>query len=134
MEKNTSLKSIKPGSEKNFGYVFSLFFLVIALWPLINLDQPNIFFIILFVFFLIITLTKPKVFKIPNLLWFKFGMILGNIISPIIMTLIYFLIFIPIGVILKLFGKDILNKKLNKNENSYWQNKKANAQSMKDQF
>lgn len=130
--KNNNIK-IKPGSEKNFGIFVSIIFFILAMLPLLKNYNINIYLILVSLFFLIISYTKPKILKYLNIIWFKLGIFLGSIISPIVMIFVYFVIFLPIGIILKILKKDILNKRIDKNINSYWKVKKNNF-NMKDQF
>ena len=122
------------GSERNFGVVFSIFFLILGIYPLMNGNVPKVTFLILFIITTIITLFIPRWLYWPNRLWFKFGLFIGNIVSPIVMSLIYFFIFTPIGLVLKLCGKDLLNERLDKNKSSYWIKRETPIRSMRDQF
>ncbi len=124
---------IKLPSNRNFGIVFFFFFLIIALWPLIKQNEIRYWSVILSIIFLILGIINSKVLTPLNKVWFKIGIILGNIISPIVLSLIFYLIVTPTAIILKLFGKDVLNLK-NKNSKSYWIEKDSKKNSMKDQF
>ena len=77
---------------------------------------------------------KDAIFIIPNKLWFKLGMLLGAIIAPIIMALLYLFIVTPTGIIMRLFNKDLLNQKINKSKKSYWIKRKEPINSMKNQY
>ena len=126
-------KKIKIGSNRSFGIVFSIVFLIIALYPLINDDNIRIWSILLSLIFFILGLLNSKILSPLNRIWFKFGIILGGIVSPIIMGLVFFLVVTPISLILRLFKKDTLN--LKKNENAtYWIDKKDKKNKMKYQF
>ena len=124
---------IKLPSNRNFGIVFFFFFLIIALWPLIKENEIRYWSVILSIIFLILGIINSKVLTPLNKVWFKIGIILGNIISPIVLSLIFYLIVTPTAIILKIFGKDVLNLK-NKNSKSYWIEKDSKKNSMKDQF
>ena len=99
-----------------------------------NGNAPKVTFLILFIITTVITWLSPRWLYWPNKLWFKFGLIMGNIVSPIVMSLIYFSILTPIGLVLKLCGKDLLNERLDKNKSSYWNKRKNPIRSMRDQF
>ena len=126
-------KKIKISSNKNFGIVFSIFFLLISIYLLLN-NNP-IYYWSLFVsfIFLVLGLMNSKILSPLNLLWFKFGILLGKIVSPIVMGVIFFLVVTPISIILKIFGKDILNLKFNNNK-TYWIEKDGPKSNMKKQF
>ena len=124
---------VKIGSNKSFGIVFFIVFLLISLYPLTNHENIRIWSLIISLIFLILGLLNSKILNPFNKLWFKFGMILGRIISPIIMSIIFFLVVTPIALIMKLLKKDILNLKFNKT-NTYWIEKSGPKSKMKNQF
>ena len=124
---------IKIGSNKSFGIVFFIVFLLISLYPLTNHENIRIWSLIISLIFLILGLLNSKILNPFNKLWFKLGMILGRIISPIIMSIIFFLVVTPIGLIMKLLKKDLLNLKFNKT-NTYWIEKSGPKSKMKNQF
>lgn len=125
--------SIKIGSEKSFGYFFSLIFIIISIYPLINNGQIRLWSIACSTFLLLITFFKPIILRKPNQAWAKFGILLGRIVSPIIMFIIYILGVLPVGLFLKIFRKDILKTKYNDKAQTYWI-KKEGMGSMKNQF
>ncbi len=124
---------VKIGSNRSFGIVFFVVFLLIALWPILKNDDIRIWSLIISIFFLILGLLNSNLLKPLNILWFKFGIFLGKLISPIIMGLIFFIVVTPISLILKLFKKDVLSLKKNKNY-TYWKKKSNYETSMKNQF
>ena len=124
---------VKIGSNKSFGIVFFIVFLLISLYPLTNHENIRIWSLIISLIFLILGLLNSKILNPFNKLWFKFGMILGRIISPIIMIIIFFLVVTPIALIMKLLKKDLLNLKFNKT-NTYWIEKSGPKSKMKNQF
>ena len=124
---------LKLGSNRNFGIVFFIVFLLIALYPLINSEDIRIWSVIVSLIFLILGFLNSKILTPLNKLWFKFGILLGKIISPLIMAGIFFLVVTPIGLIMRLLKKDLLNLKFNKNR-SYWIEKKGPKSKMKNQF
>ena len=127
-------KEIKTSSNKSFGLVFFVIFIIIALWPLLNDGNIRMWSIIVSIIFLILGLLNSKILTPFNKLWMRLGALLGIIVSPIVMGVVYFGIITPIGLIMKLFGKDVLNLKLDKNKKTYWTLKKKIPSKMKDQF
>ena len=128
------MDEIKLGSNRSFGIVFFIVFLLIAIYPLINQGEIRIWSLIISFLFLFFGLLNSKILTPLNKLWFRFGLFLGKIISPIIMGVIFFLVVTPIGLLMRLFGKDVLNIKLNKKKNSYWIEKVGPKSKMKNQF
>ena len=128
MNKNTKLPT-----NKNFGIIFSIVFLIIALFPLINDESLRIWSLIVSTVFLFLGLINSKILTPLNKMWFKFGLILGRIVSPIIMGVIFFLVVTPTAFIMRLVGKDLLNLKFNKRK-SYWIEKTDPKSKMKNQF
>ena len=123
----------KIGSNRSFGIVFFVVFLIISLWPLLNSDEIRIWSLIVSIIFLTLGLINSKALTPLNKLWFKFGIFLGNIVSPIVMGIIYFAVVTPIALLLKVINKDVLSLKKTKNS-SYWKNKEKYISSMKNQF
>ena len=126
-------KKIKIGSNRSFGIVFSIVFLIIALYPLLNSDGIRIWSIILSSTFFIFGVLNSNILSPLNRIWFKFGIILGRIVSPIVMGLVFFLVVTPTSLILRLFKKDNLNLKKNDNR-TYWIDKSDKKSKMKNQF
>jgi len=127
-------KEIKTSSNKSFGLVFFVIFMTIALWPLLNDENIRFWSVIVSIIFLILGLFNSKILTPFNKLWMRLGILLGAIVSPIVMGIVYFAVITPIGLIMKLFGKDVLNLKIDKNKNTYWTLKKKIPSKMKDQF
>ena len=125
--------NIKVSSNRSFGIVFFIFFLIIGLYPLINSGEIRIWFILISLVFLILGLLNSSLLSPLNLLWFKLGIFLGKIVSPLIMGIIYFLVVTPIGLIMKIIKKDMLNLKFN-SKKSYWIKKSGSKNNMKKQF
>ena len=125
---------IKKGTNKSFGLVFFTVFLIIGLWPLLNENTPRIWSIIISLAFLILGLLNSKILTPLNTIWFKFGELLGFLVSPVVMALIFFLVVTPTGIMMKLFKKDLLNKRFNKSIKSYWLKKEKAESTMKQQF
>ena len=126
-------QKIKTSSNKSFGIVFFIVFLIIALYPMIKGGDLRLWSLIVSLIFLILGLINSNILTPLNRLWFKFGIFLGKIVSPIILGTIFFLIVTPTGLLLRLFGKDVINLKYNKN-NSYWIKKTGPKSNMRDQF
>ena len=134
MSETTSHIAIEQSSEKSFGIVFSIVFLIVALYPLINSEGLHIWALVASIIFFFLAFIAPNVLVLPNKLWFKFGLLLGSIIAPIVMALVYFSTVLPIGIIMRLLGKDLLKQKLNKNAKSYWIERREPMGTMKNQF
>ena len=127
------MDDVKISSNKSFGIVFFVVFLIIGLFPLINDQEIKIWSILTSLIFLILGLINSKILTPLNKIWFKFGILLGKIVSPIVMGLIFFLVVTPIALIMKILKKDLLNLKFN-SENSYWIKKNESNSKMKNQF
>ena len=127
------MDEIKLGSNRSFGIVFFIVFVLIAIYPLINQGEVRIWSLIISFLFLFLGLLNSKILTPLNKLWFRFGLFLGKIISPIIMAIIFFVVVTPIGFIMRVLGKDILNLKYNR-DNTYWINKSGPKSKMKNQF
>ena len=126
-------KNIKLPSNRNFGVVFFIVFLIIALWPILKQNEIRIWSLIISFIFFVLGLINSKLLTPLNKIWFKFGILLGNIISPIVMGIVFFLVVTPTGLIMRLFRKDILKLKKNSND-SYWINKDNTNSTMRNQF
>ena len=127
------MDEIKISSNRSFGLVFFVVFLLIALYPLINNGELRLWSLITSIIFLILGLLNSKFLNPLNKIWFKFGIILGKIISPLVMGIIFFLVVTPTGLLMRLFRKDILSLKYNQNS-TYWIEKKGPKSKMKNQF
>ncbi len=126
-------KNIKIGSNRSFGIVFFIIFLIIGLLPLLNENEVRIWAILICFVFLILGVLNSKILTPLNKIWFKFGIFLGNFIAPIVMGIIFFLIVTPTGILVKLFKKDLLNLKKNDGK-TYWVEKKEQNSSLRNQF
>ncbi len=125
---------VKLPSNRNFGLVFFIVFLLIALWPLLKNNEVRYWSILISSFFLILGIINSKILTPLNKIWFMFGIQLGKIISPLVMAIIFFAVVTPIGVLMRLLGKDNLNLKFNKSNKSYWIQKSDEKSKMKNQF
>ena len=128
------MNNIKVGSVKSFGIVFFFVFIIIALYPLLNNHEIRVWSLIIGFIFLILGLINSPLLKPLNLIWFKFGLFLGKFIAPIIMGIVYFVIVFPTFLLLKIFKKNYLNIKYERNKKSYWISIKDKNTTMKDQF
>ena len=127
------MKNIKIGSNKSFGVVFSIVFLIVALYPVLNNNSIRTWSIILSLIFLFLGLLNSPILSPLNKIWFYFGIFLGKIVSPLIMAIIFFIVVTPIGFIMRLLKKDILNLSFNNNK-TYWIKKDGPKSKMKNQF
>ena len=129
VKKRKSLMS----SNKAFGILFFIVFLIYGIWPVFSLNEIRLWSLIIGLIFLILGLLNSKFLTPFNKIWLKLGIVLGKVISPTVMAIIYFFVITPIGIIMKLFGKDLLKVKF-KNDSSYWIDREKNIGSMKKQF
>ena len=134
MPETTSYIQNEKPSEKSFGVIFSIVFLIVALYPLINSEGLRIWALVVSIIFFLLAFLAPKILVLPNKLWFKFGLLIGSIIAPIVMAFVYFVTVLPTGLIMRLLGKDLLKQKLDKNAKSYWVKRSEPMGSMKNQF
>ena len=126
--------NIKISSNRNFGLVFFIVFLILGFWPIINAGEIKIWLVVISLIFLVLGMMKSKLLTPLNKLWFKFGIFLGAIISPIVMGLVYFLVVAPIGIFMRLLGKDLLKTRKVKNTSTYWIKRDKQISRMKKQF
>ena len=127
------MDDVKISSNRSFGLVFFIVFLLIAFYPLINQGEIRIWSALISLLFLILGIINSKILTPLNKAWFKFGIFLGKIISPIVMGVIFFLVVTPIAFLMRILKKDLLNLKYNKNS-SYWIEKTDPKSTMKNQF
>ena len=127
------MDDIKVSSNRSFGIVFFIVFLLISIYPLINNESIRIWSLVVSLIFLVLGIINSNLLLPLNKLWFKFGIFIGKIISPIIMGIIFFLVVTPIGLIMRLLGKDVLNLKFS-DYKSYWIEKTGPKSKMKNQF
>ena len=125
-------EKIKVSSNKSFGIVFSIFFAAVALYPLINHEEFRLWALVISITFLILGLINSAILTPLNLIWFKFGIFLGKLVSPIIMGLVFFCVVTPTGLIMRLLKKDLLNLE-KKEKKSYWIEREKKSD-MKNQF
>ena len=129
MKKN----KIEISSNRSFGLVFFVVFLIISLFPIFKGGDVRIWAIIPAIIFLILGLLNSQILNPLNKIWFKFGILLGNFISPIVMGIVFFLVVTPTSLIMRIFNKNLLGLKKNKKK-SYWIEKSSIKSKMKNQF
>ena len=127
------MSNVKIGSNKSFGIVFFIVFVIISIYPMLKGDSLRMWSLGVSIIFLVLGLLNSKILTPLNKLWFKFGIFLGKIISPFIMGIIFFFVVTPIGYLMRLFKKDVLSLKFNDNR-SYWVKKNGPKSKMKNQF
>ena len=124
---------MKKSSSKSFGYLFFGLFLILSLWPVLNDNSVNFLFLSISAVFLILTILKAKILDFLNNYWIKLGELLGRVVAPIIMFLVFFVIVTPLSLLTKLLKKDLLNMRFNDSK-TYWANKVKKIDSMYKQF
>jgi hypothetical protein len=123
----------KVSSNKSFGLVFFMFFLIVSLYPLFNNEQIRIWSLIISLMFLLVSLMYAKILTPLNIIWSKLGILLGTLISPIVMAAVFFIVVTPTALIMRILGKNLLSlKKINKK--TYWIERSSKKSMMKNQF
>ena len=125
---------IKISSNRSFGLVFFVVFLIVALWPLKSGEDIRIWSLALSIIFFSLGILNSKLLTPLNKLWFKFGILLGSIVSPIVMGIVFFLVVTPMGIIMRLLGKDLLKTNKIKSASTYWIKRDKQNTTMKKQF
>ncbi len=125
--------NIKIGTNKSFGIVFFIVFLIISILPILYDENIRIWSLVISIIFLILGLLNSSLLTILNKVWFKFGILLGNFVSPIVLGLVFFVVVTPTSILMRLFGKDLLNLKKN-DKKSYWIERSKIKSKMKNQF
>ena len=126
--------SVKIPSNRSFGFLFFIVFLAISLWPLISQEDLRLWALILSLIFLILGILNSNILTPLNKLWIKFGILLGNIVSPVVMGVVFFIVVTPIGLIMRLLGKDLLRVNKNESTSTYWIDREKKTDTMKRQF
>ena len=127
------MDKVKIGSNKSFGIVFFIFFLIVGTYPIFFQGELRIWSLIVSIIFLLLGIINSRFLTPLNLLWFKFGMLLGRVVSPIVMGLVFFLVVTPTGLIMRILNKDLLRLK-KKNIKTYWIERPSIKSDMKNQF
>ena len=123
----------KISSNKSFGLVFFIFFLIISIYPILNNNEIRIWSLIIALIFLTLGLLNSKILTPFNKIWTRFGIFLGKIISPVVMAIIFFGTVLPTSILMKIFRKDLLNLKFS-NDKTYWIKNRGPKSKMKNQF
>ena len=124
----------QKNKNRSFGLLFFVVFLALALWLLFKNGEINLYLISIGLIFLVLGLLNSKILTPLNKAWVKLGEILGRIIAPIVMAIVYFLILTPISLLVRLFGKDLIGMKFSNDIKSYWIKRKKHLGSMDKQF
>ena len=124
----------KNNQNRSFGLLFFIVFIALALWPLTNQGEINLYLVTISLFFLVLGLLNSRILSPLNKAWIKLGEILGKIIAPIVMAIVYFLILTPISLLVRLFGKDLIGMKFSNDVKSYWIKRKKHLGTMDKQF
>ena len=130
----TQKSKIKISSNRSFGLVFFIVFAIYSFWPVMYQDSIRIWSLIISLLFLFLGLINSKVLAPLNRLWAKFGILLGSFIAPVIMGFVFFIVVTPIGILMKIFNKDLLNKKYSKEKETYWIKCSKTISTMRKQF
>lgn len=126
--------AVDPGSERSFGLVFAVVFAIIGVYPLVGDGGVRVWALVVAGVFLLLALLLPRALAWPNRLWFKLGMLLGAIVAPLVMALVYIVAVLPTGLLFRLAGKDLLRLRFDRNASSYWIKREHPVGSMKNQF
>ena len=124
----------KNNQNRSFGLLFFIVFIALALWPLTNQGEINLYLVTISLFFLVLGLLNSRILSPLNKAWIKLGEILGRIVAPIVMAIVYFLILTPISLLVRLFGKDLIGMKFSNDVKSYWIKRKNHLGTMDKQF
>ena len=127
-------KTVRMSSNRSFGLLFFIVFFIISLWPLKSHGDLRLWAFALSLIFLWLGILNSKILNPLNKLWFKFGILLGTVVSPIVLGIVFFLVVTPLGIIMRILNKDLLKLKMYKNINTYWINREKEKSSMKKQF
>lgn len=125
---------MKSSSDKSFGILFFIVFLIIGLWPLFFSEKIRLWSLVISISFLLIAFIKPSILATLNKIWIKIGYLLGKLIAPIVMALIFFTLVTPISFLVRCFKKDLLNLSFSKRDVSYWKKREKKIESMDKQY
>ena len=125
---------VKKYDLKVFALIWAGIFMVVGLLPLLKDDEIRIWAVVISLLFGAISIIKPELLTRFYHLWIKVGEFIGGIVSKVMMFILYFGLFTPVSFALKLLGKDLLDKKIDKSQKSYWIERETQPQSMKHQF
>ena len=124
---------LKKSSNRSFGVLFFIVFFLVAFWPLLNSEPIRLWSLVVSIIFFILGIFNSKFLNPLNKIWIKFGELLGKIIAPIVMAIVFFIVLTPLSLLIRLFGKDLLKLRFSQ-VNSYWIKREKNVGSMKKQF
>jgi len=116
----TREEHVEGSSDRSFGFVFAVVFVVIALWPLWHGGGLRWWSLGVAGAFVVVAIAVPRVLAVPNRLWLKLGLLLGKVVSPIALGVLFYLVFMPIGMLMRLFGKDPLKLRREAAATTYW--------------
>jgi hypothetical protein len=134
MEDHKAHTEAPLGSERSFGVVFAAALGALGLYPLTKGSCPAYFALVLALLLLLISLARPEWLRWPNRLWAGFGRMLGAIVAPVVLAVVFVTVFIPMGLSRKLLGKDSLQRKFDQQRETYWITREEKMQSMERQF
>jgi hypothetical protein len=124
----------EPGSERGFGLLFAFVFLALAIWPLLQGAPLRLWALVAAAALLLVAIAMPAMLRVPNRLWFRFGLLLGSLVGPVVLAVIFFLAVVPIGLAMRALGKDPLRLKRDPEARSYWIERSGPMGSMRNQF
>ena len=125
--------NLKIGTNKSFGIVFFIFFLTVSVFPLFKDGNIRIWSLMIAIIFLVLGMLNSRILTPLNKIWFKFGILLGSFVSPIVMGVVFFVIVTPTSLFMRILGKNLLNLKKD-NKKTYWIEKSKIKSKMKNQF
>lgn len=134
MGRNKKPDAIKMGSERSFGLVFAAFFLIVALWPLWHGSPVRLWALGIAIVFLALAVIYPAALRPLNTAWFKFGLWISRFTTPIVMVVVFVIAVVPTGLLMRLFGKDPMRRKIDRASESYWINRDEQPGPMKEQY
>ena len=134
MGRNKKPDAIKMGSERSFGLVFAAFFLIVALWPLWHGSPVRLWALGIAIVFLALAMIYPAALRPLNMAWFKFGLWISRFTTPIVMVVVFVIAVVPTGLLMRLFGKDPMRRKIDRASESYWINRDEQPGPMKEQY
>jgi hypothetical protein len=120
MTERISYSEVKIGSDRGFGFVFASAFAAIALWPLIGGETVRLWALAVAAAFLVAALLRPAILRPLNRVWFRLGLLIGRVVSPVVMAVLFFVAVTPTALVMRALGKDVLRLKFDANAESYW--------------
>ncbi len=127
----------KGGSDRAFGVVFAVVFLLLALYPLLDGGTVRLWALGLAAAFLALALVRPALLAPLNALWTRLGLVLHKIVNPLVLGLMFFAVLTPTALLLRLFGKDLVGRSFDRQRASYWVERQPPGpppETMKNQF